>query len=133
MSAEKIKQILEVIETALKMHAEWHNKLIRTCLCRTSMDDSYVAKDAHRKCNFGHWFYTQNDSSFHSLPSAKKIGALHKTMHDSARELSIQMKVSGMVQEKEYDYFVQNMSLFKEELVAFRQRVLDTLKSLSSK
>jgi diguanylate cyclase len=132
ISHEKIKQILEIIDLALKMHTEWYDRLIRNLICRTLMDESYIAKDAHHKCDFGCWFYNQNDSSFHKLPSAIKIGELHKVMHDSAREISLKMKVNGVVSEADYDYLVRNMALFKEELADFRQRVLDTLESVTT-
>ena len=131
ISPEKIQLILNTIDSALEMHSEWYDDLVRMLLCRTPLDESYVAKDAHCKCDFGHWFYTQNDASFHSLPLAEKVGDLHKVMHDSARELALKIKVTGRVQEADYDSYVSNLTLFKEELVTFRQRALDTLKSVT--
>ncbi len=133
ISPEKIEQVLKIVDAALLMHTRWYDDLIRTLLCKTPMDESYVAMDAHRKCSFGCWFYAQNDAGFHDLPSASKIEAMHKTMHDSAREICLKMKANGLVKEEDYDYFNRNLALFREELTNFRQRVLNTLESATAK
>lgn len=72
-SPEKIKQIIEVVDAALVMHAKWHDDLVRNLLCRIKMTESFIAKDAHYKCDFGYWFYTKNSPSFHDLPIASRI------------------------------------------------------------
>ena len=133
VSAESINQILDVVNVALIAHTKWHEGLIRSLLCRTHMDESYIAKDAHHKCDFGCWFYAQNNSSFYGLPAASKIEESHKIMHDSARDMCLKTKANGITQAEDYDYFIRNLTCFKDELTSFRKRVLDTLESVSQK
>lgn len=132
-SAESINQILDVVNIAFIAHTQWHEDLIRSLLCRTHMAESYIAKDAHHKCDFGRWFYTQNSSSFHGLPAASKIEESHKIMHNSARDMCLKMKANGIIHTEDYDYFIRNLTCFKDELTSFRKRVLDTLESVSKK
>jgi predicted metal-binding protein len=96
------------------------------------MPESFVAKDAHHKCEFGCWFYSNKDSGFHELPAFIEIGDSHKTMHESAREICLKMKVNGLVQSEDYDYFVRNLTSFREALADFRQRVIATLENVSN-
>lgn len=132
VSPEKITQILDTIDKALVMHNKWYEDLVRSLLCRTAMPESFIATDAHRKCDFGSWFYKNKESGFKDLPSFTKIEELHKTMHDSAREICLKIKANGMVKAEDYDYFVRNLTYFREELSDFRQRVVDTLAHVST-
>lgn len=131
VSAEEIKKILETIDHALDSHTKWYEQLVRTLLCRTRMEDALIAKDAHYKCGFGSWFYSNKESGFYELPAFITIGELHKTMHDSARDICLKMNATGLVQGDDYDYFLRNMTHFREALTDFRKRVLDTLEQIS--
>lgn len=133
VSAEEIEQILGTIEKALQMHTKWYEDLVRRLLCKLPLPDSVVAKNAHQHCDFGCWFYGNINERSHGLPAFAEIGELHKIMHDSARELYLKMKATGMVHEDDYDYFTRNVSRFKGELAEFRQRVLNTLNHVSTK
>jgi len=133
ISHEQIQNILDTINSALKNHNDWYENLMRTLVCRIHMDDCFIAKDAHRKCKFGHWFYDKTNSDFHNLPAASKIGKLHKTMHDSARNICLNMRTGGLVQTRDYDRFSRDLNNFREALEDFRHRILITLESVTSK
>ena len=133
VSTEEMEQILGTIETALQMHTKWYEDLVRRLLCKLPLPDSMVAINSHQCCDFGRWFYGSINERSHNLPAFAEIGELHKTMHDSARDLCLKMKATGMVHEDDYDYFTRNVSRFKGELAEFRQRVLNTLNHMSIK
>lgn len=132
VAPEDIEQILETIDKALLMHTRWYEDLMRTLLCRLPVPLSITAKDAHNRCDFGCWLYGERNSRLHVLPAFTKIDALHKTMHDSARELSLKMEANGKAPEEDYDYFLRNVTQFRNELNDFRQRVLATLNHVTS-
>ena len=125
-----MEMILETVDKALEMHTLWYENLVRTLLCNLPLPGSVLAKDAHHKCDFGCWFYSNKNFHFHELPSFTQIGELHKTMHDSARTLCLKKEATGMAPEVDYDAFVTNLVRFRSELNTFRQRVFDTLSNL---
>jgi hypothetical protein len=66
------------------------------------------------------------------LPAFKKIGELHKAMHDSAREVCQNIKATGSAPEVEYDAFRNNMMLFRQELDNFKSKIVHTLENVGS-
>lgn len=131
--AEDVEQILATIEKALKMHTTWYEDLVRRLLCKLPLPDSVIAVNAHQCCDFGCWFYGKMNEQSHNLPAFAEMGESHKVMHDSARDLCLKMKATGMVHEDDYDYFIRNVLRFSGELTAFRQRVLNTLNHVAAK
>jgi diguanylate cyclase len=131
-ASEDIELILETIDKAFQLHKQWHEDLIRTLLCRLPVPPSVTAKDAHNHCEFGGWLYGERNSRLHDLPAFAKIDALHKAMHDAARELYLKMEVNGKVLEEDYDYYIRKLDQFRDELTEFRQRVLATLNHVAS-
>lgn len=127
LSHEDSKRILETIDNAFLVHTKWFEDLTRMLLCKLPLRDSYVAKDAHKKCEFGCWLYSSKNRRLRDLPAFVKIEELHEKMHDSAKEMCLKMKATGMIREEDYDYFIRNMTAFRNELAEFRQRVSVTM------
>jgi diguanylate cyclase len=127
VSARQLKQTLQVVEKALRHYTHWHNDLIRRLLCRLPMPESMVAKDAHRHCAFGIWFYGIGTSCVEKVPAFKTIGELHKAMHDSAREVCQKIRATGFVSEVDYDSFLHHLTALRSELNDFKTRLEHTL------
>lgn len=126
-SSAELEKILAVVETALRNHSLWYDDLLRSLLCRMPMPETMVAQDAHHRCAFGVWFYGMGKEQVERLTAFKKIGELHKTMHDSARAVCQKVKATGYVSEVDYDQFVREIQHFRTELNSFRDRVVQTL------
>jgi hypothetical protein len=120
-------KILQVIETALVNHNNWYDDLVRRLLCHLELPASLVAKDAHRKCAFGAWFYGMGESPVENSPIFKTIGALHQEMHDNARKISLSFRSSGYIQDIDFDIFYRSLQQFREALTDFRDRAAKTV------
>ena len=127
LSTEDLEKIVKVVDEALLNHAKWYDDLLRRLLCHLPLSESMVAKDAHRRCAFGTWFYGMGKDRAKDLPSFKKIGELHELMHNSAREVCAKNLATGYVKEVDYDAFVQDLANFRIELNQFKSRVSKTL------
>ena len=115
-------KVLQVIEAALLNHNKWYDDLVRRLLCHLELPDSLVAKDAHRKCAFGCWFYGMGDHHVDTSPVFKKIGELHQEMHDNARKICLAKKASGYINEVDFDIFFRSLGQFRAALTEFRDR-----------
>lgn len=127
VSPKDIEKILKTIEKALHMHTKWYENLMRMLLCQLPLTESIIENDAHKKCDFGCWLYSDENAHIRRVPAFSKIEKLHELMHDGARDMSLNMKANGMVLEEDYDYFVRNAANFRNELTDFRERVSTTL------
>jgi diguanylate cyclase len=123
ISSDEIQKIEKVIHEALSNHSRWYDDLIRRLLCRLPLPDSVMAKDSHRHCDFGAWFYGMGKQQVETLPAFVIIGGLHKIMHNSAREICHKVNATGYVLEADYDYFARSLTLFRQELHALKHKV----------
>lgn len=131
ITTAEFEKILKIVEDALKNHSNWHDDLLRRLLCRMPLPESMVARDAHHHCAFGSWFYGMGKTHVETLPAFKKIGELHKTMHNSAREVCQKVKATGYVPDVDYDLFERDLQHFRNELNSFKNRVVQTLHNAS--
>ena len=132
VSSHELEKILKAVEEALQHHTQWHEDLIRRLLCRLAMPESMVAKDAHRHCAFGTWFYGIGQSCVEKIPVLKTIGELHKALHDSAREVCQKIRATGFVAEVDYDAFLRQLTALRSELKTFKSRIGYTLEDIQA-
>ncbi|MES1997716.1 MAG: CZB domain-containing protein [Pseudomonadota bacterium] len=129
VSSKELEKIFAVVDEASLNHTKWHDDLVRRLLCHLPLSESIVAKDAHHLCAFGTWFYGMGKDQVNALLAFKRIGELHQAMHNSAREVCIKSKATGFVPEVDYDAFVQDLALFRNEIVLFKSRIVKTLEN----
>ncbi|MFV0594477.1 CZB domain-containing protein [Shewanella sp.] len=127
LSFDEIKQVLNIVEKSYIVHEKWYEDLIKTLLCRLPIEDRFIGKCPHQKCQFGQWLYSENSRHLRNLPAFIKIEALHDRMHASAKEMCVRMKTTGFVLEHDYVAFLQHVHLFRENMNEFKHRVLSTL------
>lgn len=130
VSTEELEKILGVVEAALSNHTKWYDDLMRRLLCRLVLPEAVIAKDAHRQCAFGVWFYGMGEAYVDELPVFKKIGEMHQAMHDNAREVSQIVKANGCATELEYDAFQRKLAQFRGELDNLQGKICRTLAHL---
>jgi diguanylate cyclase (GGDEF)-like protein len=127
VTAQELETILATIDKALAMHDAWREQLVRTLICRLTPREDDMADDAHQKCQFGQWFYSSSNSHLRKLASFQRLGDLHQTMHNHARDLTVMVKARWMIGPKEYDPYIAQMTRFRGELLNLRQKIFDTL------
>lgn len=75
------------LEQALENHTQWLAEVNRTLICRLPPSVNDIGEAPDHLCKFGHWFHGIDNPVLTSLDSYARIDAIHKAMHQSAREL----------------------------------------------
>lgn len=82
-----LQTALEQLEQATLDHAVWRDHLLRVIARRRPCDPKDLAADAHRRCQFGQWYFAQALPALRELPSFAMIGAEHEAQHRIAARL----------------------------------------------
>jgi diguanylate cyclase (GGDEF)-like protein len=130
VTVEELEKIQKTVDDALAMHGKWLENLQRIFACRLSPNESDLAVDAHQNCDFGRWFYGKSNSRLREIPAFQKIEALHKSMHNTVREICAKLRVSGVVQPDDYDVLLGEVKRFSAALLELRNKVDYTLKNI---
>jgi diguanylate cyclase len=82
-----LQKALEQLQQATLDHAVWRDHLLRVISGRRPCDRNDLAPDAHRRCLFGQWYFTQALPELRQLPSFVMLGAEHEAQHRIAAGL----------------------------------------------
>jgi len=92
LTPHEIEPIIQAIERAVAEHSRWLNDWHRSLICDFPVAEGYLAKDAHRRCEFGQWYHSQSGSVLRDHADFGIIDRLHRAMHHSARLLAVKAK-----------------------------------------
>jgi diguanylate cyclase (GGDEF)-like protein len=82
-----LQRVLEQLEQATLDHAAWRDQLLRVVSGRQACDPNDLSPDAHRRCQFGQWYFHRALPEVRELPSFAMIGAEHENQHRIAAKL----------------------------------------------
>ena len=82
-----LKKALEQLQQAALDHAAWRDHLLRVLSGRRPCDPIDLAADAHRRCQFGQWYFEHALPELRNLPSFAMIGTEHADQHRIAAAL----------------------------------------------
>ena len=57
MHPPDLQRLHDELRDAIRDHADWHRRVMRTLVCRLPPEPDDLGEDAHRRCTFGRWFY----------------------------------------------------------------------------
>lgn len=123
----EIRIILNELERAMAAHDSWINDWHRTLICRLPVEDIYLSRDAHRKCGFGAWYYTQTHAGLVDHPDFMAIEETHQKMHDQARRLAHKAHRGEGISHHEYHAFVEQEYTLSHELLALKESFHEVL------
>ncbi|MDD5329651.1 MAG: diguanylate cyclase [Sulfuricella sp.] len=114
---QSILQTVKDLDNGIINHLAWKKKLHHTLVCQEPPDANNLAEDAHCKCKFGGWYHREGGHpELVEFPGFRKIGALHKAMHDAARSL-LQLKVGqSAISTHDYNAFMDPAIALKAEI-----------------
>lgn len=90
----EILETLKRLGASLTNHSNWLKVLHRSLICGEQAPADDLKNDAHQRCAFGRWYYTEPDPKLRSLPQYEQVGELHQKVHDEARNL-LNLKQAG--------------------------------------
>ena len=108
-----ILNILRELGTSLTNHSIWLKRLHRSIICRSEMPVDDLAENAHRRCEFGTWYYGDIDTRLKALPLFAEVGDLHRRVHEQARHLLRLGQSDQEITPGDYDSFTDVAQQFR--------------------
>jgi len=125
----QLQRMLDELQAAIREHAEWHRRLIRTLVCRLEPAPSDLRVDSHRQCNFGRWLYGAAWDDLRERPEYPSIEAEHTRLHELAAAVLRDMLEDGEVSQERFDAFVSGSARLRKQLDSLRHEVAAALRS----
>lgn len=123
-----LRATLEQLQQATRDHAEWHERLIRTIVCRQPCNPDDVAEYAHHNCRFGQWYYAEASTELRRQAVFAAMEAEHERMHVLAAALLRDAVAGRPVGREAYDEFMASSARLRLELDSLRHEVQDILR-----
>lgn len=129
MDAATLRVTLQQLQQATHDHAEWHENLIRTIVCRLPCNPDDLAGDAHERCRFGQWYYAAASVDLRRHKMFAAMEAEHERLHGLAAKVLREVAANVPVDRSEYDQLMAVSSRLRLELDSLRHEVQDILRS----
>jgi diguanylate cyclase (GGDEF)-like protein len=120
LTPEKLQKILTQVNQALINHQQWYAELIRSITCKLPANECDIGHEPHKKCNFGKWYYSNDNLIPVSHPSFSAIELKHKIMHEMAAKLLIESQAQSSISVMNYDDFATANEALQIELNGFK-------------
>lgn len=129
MNARSLRATLQQLQQATHDHLEWREQLTRTMLCRLPCRRDDLADNAHERCGFGQWYYSDASAE---LRQQKIIGAMesqHELVHRIAAAMLRKYAEGRTIPPYEYDDYMAAGRRLRLELDTLRHEIEDILRS----
>ncbi|WKJ91691.1 diguanylate cyclase [Methylomonas montana] len=123
----KLQAVLKQLHQAIYNHERWHNDLIRTIICQQPHDQHDMAKDAHRRCRFGQWYYNDVPTEVREHQAFLAIRAEHKYMHQLATQLLATASTKAAIAPHDYDAFANALDRLRLEIQTLEREIEESL------
>jgi diguanylate cyclase (GGDEF)-like protein/PAS domain S-box-containing protein len=87
LTADDVREASKQLDSALDSHAKWLARLHDTIVCGREPHLEDIAEASHVCCDFGRWYHGQPHPVLSRAPDFIRIGAIHRKMHELAREI----------------------------------------------
>ena len=125
LSPEETLDTIQHLRAAANNHQRWHERLHLSLVCDEPSSNDVTSENAHTQCEFGKWYYQA--VKLHDLYSSSyefsEIEAVHKRMHDNARQLVLAKNDGTKISSWDYKNFVDSQN----ELLSLLGMVCDSL------
>lgn len=127
LAQNETQAVLLQLEQAIYNHTQWYQSLIRGLICHLPYERGDVAKDAHRQCRFGQWYYSAEPEKLRMYPSFAAIETEHKNMHRLAAKLLQTAAVGAVISTLEFDTFNNALERLRLEIYTLRHELEESL------
>jgi len=127
-----LQRMHDELQGAIRHHADWHRRLVRTLVCRLPSDPDDGQAEPHRACAFGQWLYHQAQHDLRGRPEYASIEAAHRRLHRLAAQLLVEMARRESVSIGVFDQFVVESARLRRELDSLRHEMSVALRSRDS-
>jgi diguanylate cyclase len=129
MDPATLRNTLEQLEQATHDHAEWHENILRTIVCRLPFDLKDLEKSAHLHCLLGRWYYERAPAELWGQPTFAAIGAEHECVHRIAGQLLGELATDEPVTGADFDNLIAGSARLRLELDSLREKIQGALRN----
>jgi diguanylate cyclase (GGDEF)-like protein/PAS domain S-box-containing protein len=105
---EQIQHCFGELRALLANHDVWASRVHESLVCSTAPRGDDLAEDAHRRCEFGRWYYAPGGHpQLQGLPEFEAIGSLHEQMHRQAARLLTCVAAKEAIEPQAYREFTE--------------------------
>lgn len=118
-----LQAALKQLKQAIYNHELWHKDLTRTIIGRLPCDQRDVARDAHRHCCLGLWFYQQAPTALRDHPAFAPLRNSHRHLHELAAQLLTKLTTETSITLADYDEFNTGLDQFRLEVKTLEREI----------
>jgi diguanylate cyclase (GGDEF)-like protein len=125
----ELQRMTDGLQQAIRDHAEWHRRIIRTLVCRLTVDPSDLRHDAFCSCGFGRWLHDPAQQTLKERPQYASVDSGHRRLHELAGEVLSELTERASISAATFDRFVEQSVLLRVDLDSLRNDMLVALRS----
>lgn len=118
-----LRKALEELKHATLDHVVWRDHLLRVLSGRKLCDPTDLAADAHRRCQFGQWYFERAVPELRKMPSFAMIGAEHENQHRIAAGLLRDVAAGAQVGRTDVEAFEEASSRLSFAMYFIRREI----------
>ncbi len=126
----ELQGLISHVDQAIYNHERWHEALVTTLVCRLPYDEHDVDPDAHRKCRFGQWLYSEGERMLREHASFPAIEGQHKRMHQLADGLLRAAAAGTPLVLGDYEVFASTIKHMRLECSSLKRELEDLRSNL---
>jgi len=120
------------LQQAIRDHAEWHRRVVRTLVCRLPVDPADLSQDAFCSCGFGRWLHDPVQRALRDRPQYSPVESGHRRLHELAAAVLSELAERASVSVTTFDRFVEQSQRLRIELDSLRNDMAVALRSRDS-
>ena len=125
----ELQHMYDGLQQAIRDHAEWHRRIIRTLVCRLQVDPADLRQDAFCSCGFGRWLHDVAQQSLKQRPQYAPIDAGHRRLHELAAEVLCELADRAAIAVATFDRFMEQSVRLRVDLDSLRNDMVVALRS----
>ena len=125
----ELQRLYDELQEAIRAHAAWHRRVIRTLVCRLPPPADDLGADAHLRCEFGTWLHRQGEGVLRGRPAWEAIDTAHRCLHELAARVLAEMWGTQVVSRESFEAFVEAAGRMRAEIDSLRHEVAAALRS----
>jgi diguanylate cyclase len=124
-NSSEIETALSVLNTAIKNHRLWFDRLHTSIVCEQPFSKDILNDEAHKQCEFGKWYYGEVNDSIKSVKQFSAIEPVHTYMHSYARDLARLSRDRKTIKVESYQAFLTNQHHLIDLLTQLRDTLIE--------
>jgi diguanylate cyclase len=121
LNSEQLQKIVGQIDQAIVSDNDWHVELMRSIICKSSTEEQLVNAKKYSACNFGLWFYSDDNQLPKTHPKFNALENAHKLVHEKAAMLLQESQSQDIISPLTYDGFADAVEQMRCVLTELKQ------------